>query len=189
MSCQEQQEEELEVLKSIYEGDDCFKEISPTTFQYKYGEENSNTSFVLEISWGETYPETPPTVNMDTFYNKHILDCVKKKICDGVYDQADQFLDSAMTYTLFEWVKENYDDLIADQLNIPQVVTQVNEKEETTPDSPELSKKKEKKEQLTKHQKRRLYEKMGNATGEKPRGWNWVDVVKHLSQTGSQQQE
>jgi len=26
---------------------------------------------------------------------------------------------------------------------------------------------------------------MGNATGEKPRGWNWVDIVKHLSQTGS----
>ena len=38
----------------------------------QYGEENSNTSFVLEISWGETYPETPPTVNMDTFYNKHM---------------------------------------------------------------------------------------------------------------------
>ena len=39
--------------------------------------------------------------------------------------QADELLDSAMTYTLFEWVKENYDDLIADQTNIPQVVTQV----------------------------------------------------------------
>jgi len=46
------------------------------------------------------------------------------------------------------------------------------------------SRKKERKEQMTKHQKRRLYEKMGNATGEKPRGWNWVDIVKHLSQTG-----
>ena len=39
--------------------------------------------------------------------------------------QADELLDSAMTYTLFEWVKENYDDLIADQTNLPQVVTQV----------------------------------------------------------------
>ena len=39
--------------------------------------------------------------------------------------QADELLDSAMTYTLFDWVKENYDDLIADQTNIPQVVTQV----------------------------------------------------------------
>ena len=39
---------------------------------FQYGEENSSTSFVLEISWGETYPETPPTVSMDTFYNKHM---------------------------------------------------------------------------------------------------------------------
>lgn len=29
------QEEEREVLLSIYEGDECFKEISPNTFQYK----------------------------------------------------------------------------------------------------------------------------------------------------------
>ena len=25
-----------------------------------------------------------------------------------------------------------------------------------------------------------------NAAGERARGWNWVDVVKHLSQTGGQ---
>ena len=45
--------------------------------------------------------------------------------------------------------------------------------------------KKEKKEQLTKAQKRRLFDKFGNAE-DRPRGWNWVDVVKHLSQTGKQ---
>lgn len=26
---------ELEALRSIYEGDDCFKELSPTTFQFR----------------------------------------------------------------------------------------------------------------------------------------------------------
>lgn len=31
----EQQEEEREALSSIYDGDTAFKEISPTTFQYK----------------------------------------------------------------------------------------------------------------------------------------------------------
>lgn len=31
----EQQDEELEALVSIYEGDDAFKQINPTTFQYK----------------------------------------------------------------------------------------------------------------------------------------------------------
>lgn len=44
--------------------------------------------------------------------------------------------------------------------------------------------KKEKKEQLTKAQKRKQWNKV-DGKGEKPRGWNWVDIVKHLSQTGS----
>lgn len=33
----EQQDEEKEVLLSIYEGDPAFKQISPTVYQYKVG--------------------------------------------------------------------------------------------------------------------------------------------------------
>ena len=48
-------------------------------------------------------------------------------------------------------------------------------------------KKKEKKEQFSKSQKRKMFDRMTNAaTGEKPRGWDWVDIVKHLSQSGNQ---
>ena len=45
---------------------------------------------------------------------------------------------------------------------------------------------KQKKEQLSKNQKRRLYDKFGTQgmMQGKQRGWDWVDVVKHLSQTG-----
>ena len=45
----------------------------------------------------------------------------------------------------------------------------------------------EKKEQLTKAQKRRAWDKaeIGRA-GEKPRGYDWVDIVKHLSQAPHQ---
>lgn len=32
---QEMQEEEREALISIYEGDACFKQVNPTTYQYK----------------------------------------------------------------------------------------------------------------------------------------------------------
>jgi hypothetical protein len=32
---EQQQEEEREVLLSIYDGDPAFKQLSPTTFQYK----------------------------------------------------------------------------------------------------------------------------------------------------------
>ena len=42
-----------------------------------------------------------------------------------------------------------------------------------------------KKEQLTKAQKRRMWEKGGLDTEERARGWDWVDVIRHLSQTGS----
>ena len=42
---------------------------------------------------------------------------------------------------------------------------------------------KQKKEQLTKAQKRRITERT-NYKGERERGWNWVDVIRHLSQTG-----
>lgn len=35
MSEQEIQDEEREALLSIYEGDEAFKQVSPTVFQYK----------------------------------------------------------------------------------------------------------------------------------------------------------
>lgn len=35
MSNQELQEEEREVLQAIYDGDSSFKELNPTTYQYK----------------------------------------------------------------------------------------------------------------------------------------------------------
>ena len=36
-TCAEQQNDEREVLSSIYSGDDCFNEISSAEFQYKFG--------------------------------------------------------------------------------------------------------------------------------------------------------
>lgn len=41
-----------------------------------------------------------------------------------------------------------------------------------------------KKEQLSKSQKRKQWDRV-DGRGERPRGWDWVDIVKHLSQTGS----
>lgn len=72
MSASDLQEEEKEVLLSIYDGDSRFKAISPTTYQYKYGEDNEPKSFLLEIAWTAEYPLEKPTINMNTFYNKHL---------------------------------------------------------------------------------------------------------------------
>ncbi|OWF44307.1 RWD domain-containing protein 4-like [Mizuhopecten yessoensis] len=182
MSCKEQQEEELEVLHSIYEGDEAFKEVSPTTFQYKYGEEGSYKTFNVEIVWDDNYPEESPTINLDTFYNKHILNGVKEKILSGLQEQVPDLLECAMTFTLFEWVKENYEDLVADQPDSP-CNTQSEDRSESNGNVMEQSKKKERKEQFTKNQKRRMYEKL-NSQGDLPRGHDWMDIIRHLSQTG-----
>ncbi|XP_064612484.1 RWD domain-containing protein 4-like [Liolophura sinensis] len=180
MSCREQQEEEIEVLSSIYEGDDNYKQLNPTTFQYKYGEDGTYKSFLLEVSWGENYPDESPDINLDLFYNKHLIDSVRETIMTGVKEQVADLLGCAMTYTLFEWVKESWEKLLTDQPETPQIEARPvaqDDKEE------EVAKKKEKREHLSKAQKRKIVNRL-DAKGELPRGYDWVDIVKHLSQSG-----
>ncbi|XP_033112173.1 RWD domain-containing protein 4-like [Anneissia japonica] len=64
--------EEREVLQSIYEGDENFKELNPTTFQYRVGDIGHFKSFLLEIAWGDNYPTELPNINFDTFYINHM---------------------------------------------------------------------------------------------------------------------
>ena len=45
--------------------------------------------------------------------------------------------------------------------------------------------KKVKKEQMTKAQKRAQWKKGGINEDDRERGWNWVDIVRHLSQTAN----
>ncbi|GBP17204.1 RWD domain-containing protein 4 [Eumeta japonica] len=177
----ELQAEEIEVLKSIYDGDENFKQLSSTTYQYKYVD--GEKSFILEIQWGPNYPNEKPKFNMEIFYNQSLLQTVKDKIFSLVNEEADQWIGSAMTYTLFECLKEKVPELLAEQTEEMTVSSRV-EKLVIDDQSSQQSKKLEKKEHLTKAQKRRAWDRaeMGKA-GEKPRGWDWVDIVKHLSQT------
>ncbi|XP_017882487.1 RWD domain-containing protein 4 [Ceratina calcarata] len=189
MSDAELQVEECEVLLSIYEGDPAFKQLTPTTFQYKYGEDNDMKSFLLEISWGATYPSERPIINMNTFYNKHIVQEVKDKVVQHVEMEADQWLGSAMTYTLFQSVQEHYTELISAQPDSNDLNTQTSQLKIADENQQlEESTKRPKKEHLTKAQKRRQWNK-ADGKGERPRGWDWVDIVKHLSQTGPKQEQ
>ncbi|XP_073972385.1 RWD domain-containing protein 4 isoform X1 [Rhodnius prolixus] len=182
------QEEEREVILSIYEGDPAFNQLSPITYQYKYGTDGDPKSFLLEISWGENYPNDKPKVNMDTFYNKHINEKAKKKICDSLLQEAEQFLGGAMTYSLIEFIKEKYDELTAEDFSLTTFVEASSPVEETVIDKEEtvIQTKLEKKVHLTKAQKRKQWDRVDNK-GERPRGWNWVDIVHHLTQTGTKQ--
>nr|AON96601.1 RWD domain-containing protein 4 [Bicyclus anynana] len=173
----EQQADEIEVLKSIYEGDDNFKQVDATTYQYKYID--GEKSFILEITWGPTYPTEKPGFNLEIFYNQNLLPSVKEKILSILNTEADQWVGCAMTYTLFECLKEKVSEILAEQTE-ETIVARI-EKIAVTEQTE--SKKPEKKEQLSKSQKRRAWDRaeVGRA-GEKPRGWDWVDIVKHLSQ-------
>ena len=85
-----------------------------------------------------------------------------------------------MTYSLFEWVRESLDTLLENQPETLQTVCDDVEKlsVKETSEEPEEGKKKEKKEQLTKGQKRAAWKKGGMNEADRERGWNWVDVVK-----------
>ncbi|XP_013107194.1 RWD domain-containing protein 4 [Stomoxys calcitrans] len=188
----EQQADEREALSSIYEGDDAFKEIDATTFQYKYGEDDNFKSFLVEIKWHENYPNELPTINMDTFYNRNLIPAVKEKIQAALREEGEQWLGCGMTYTLFECLKERMEELTSEQPE--HAITQSIDLDKIgvsaiqISDNTDASKKEVKKEQLTKAQKRRQWERADHK-GDRPRGWDWVDIVKHLSQTGYKEEQ
>ncbi|XP_030637514.1 RWD domain-containing protein 4 [Chanos chanos] len=180
MTANEDQEMELEALRSIYEGDDSFKELTPTSFQFRIGDHDDSKAFLLDVSWPETYPASPPTISLDAFFNNRISAATKEHIISKLEEQVESNLGTAMMYTLFEWAKENQESLMENHKPVVSTVTPSANSETVNVTS---SKKKEKKEQLTKAQKRKMTERRDNK-GELPRGWNWVDVIKHLSKTG-----
>lgn len=93
-----------------------------------------------------------------------------------------------MTYTLFECVKEQLPELL-DELEEEAknaTVNQVTDDVKTIKLAPLITTQPTevaKKEQLTKTQKRRMWERTDNK-GQLQRGWNWVDIIRHLSQSG-----
>ncbi|XP_034021146.1 RWD domain-containing protein 4 [Thalassophryne amazonica] len=180
MTANEDQEMELEALRSIYEGDECFKETSPVSFQFRVGQLDDSKAFILDFTWPETYPDTAPHISMDAFFNNRIAPETKQLILSKLEEQVEANLGTAMMYTLFEWAKENQENLME---NHQPAVTAVMATPGSEVTEAPLAKKREKKEQLTKAQKRRITNRTDNK-GDLPRGWNWVDVIKHLSKTG-----
>ncbi|VDM74349.1 unnamed protein product [Strongylus vulgaris] len=164
----EEQVTEMEVLQSIYGSDENFKVMSDTRIQYKFGAESSR-SFVMEIEWPPDYPEVPPKINMDVFYNSHIDDNVRQEIRSKVLEVAKENEGMAVSFTLIDYVSSNFDDLTA-HWSIQAPKEEVIKVEERPKEEP-----------LTKAAKRRMWDR-NEGTG-KERGWDWVDILKHLAQT------
>ncbi|TKC46600.1 hypothetical protein EI555_017824 [Monodon monoceros] len=56
-----------------------FQELSPISFQNKIGENGDPKAFFIEISWTETYPQTPPVISMNSSFSI-ISSAVKQSI-------------------------------------------------------------------------------------------------------------
>lgn len=67
MTDSELQDEEREVLLSIYEGDSCFKQISPNVFQYKV---NNNLKHLISVLFKMIIFSMVKTTILNHFYWK-----------------------------------------------------------------------------------------------------------------------
>lgn len=127
-------------------------------------------------------------------FSFHRVDAVKQKIIETLTAEAEQWIGCGMTYTLFECLKDRIEEMLAEQ---PQAVSEEESSDDDDSDETDdsdvdvgslsLGAKAPKKEQLTKAQKRRQWDQ-SIVGGERPRGWDWVDIVKHLSQCGNKEQ-
>ncbi len=41
-------------------------------YLFQYGEDEDKRSFLLELCWGDQYPNELPTINVDMFYNRNM---------------------------------------------------------------------------------------------------------------------
>ncbi|OXB75241.1 UNVERIFIED_CONTAM: hypothetical protein H355_008655 [Colinus virginianus] len=121
------------------------------------GENGDPKAFLIEVSWPETYPQTAPVISMDAFFNNTISSAIKRSILDKLMVEVEANLGTAMTYTLFEYAKDNK-ELFMENQPVNTVTSVSNSIAIGTPDVP-ANKKKDKKEQLSKTQKRKLADK------------------------------
>jgi len=191
-SSAEQQQEELEVLRSIFDGDTAFSTLNENTIQYRFGEDGDVRSFLLEIRWPPSYPDeaTPDFVLDDLFYNKRLTAQTKQAILRCLSEEAESNRGSPTTYSLIELLKDRFEQLTENQIAAQQSAAETRDTDDhddhesdNDDDDDDGGKKKRAvtKTALTKAQKRKMWDR-GEANEDKPRGYNWVDVVKHLSQ-------
>ncbi|GMR33116.1 hypothetical protein PMAYCL1PPCAC_03311 [Pristionchus mayeri] len=170
MTAKEEQEQEWEVLLSIYEGDDAFKKVSDGRLHYRVDGEKP---FILEIDWPEDYPNVPPVISLDVFFNSYISTADRIVVRDTLMRVAEENQGMAVSFTLIEWAKEHADELTS-QFTEKKVEKREEEDEERHEERRDTA--------MSKNAKRKMWDRVGNK-GELERGHDWMDILKHLAQT------
>ncbi|CAL8069833.1 unnamed protein product [Calicophoron daubneyi] len=175
-------EEEREVLNSIYDSDEL-KISDDFLVQYRLGDHGDIKSFIVNITWPKGYPDVLPLISLESFYNAHVPESVKQMVIAELNSVAEPQLGMPMTFSLIDHLRENAEKYFK-LMDSTETSVSTNPDRPVVPTEMENRPKCEKKEQLTKAQKRRQLNRTGQ-NGELPRGWNWISVVKHLQQTGA----
>uniref|UniRef100_A0A0X3NTD1 RWD domain-containing protein 4 n=1 Tax=Schistocephalus solidus TaxID=70667 RepID=A0A0X3NTD1_SCHSO len=172
--------EERTVLESIYTPEEL-SISSDYTVTFHLNDPGSSESFVVHITWPKGYPFETPSIDLDAFCNRHLPQTLKEKIINDLNDLAKLNTGEPLTFTLIEHLRENAASYF-EEIKEARSAQCVKSNAETTKEKPVKG------PALTKSQKRRQLNRL-DASGNLPRGWNWVDIVKHLRQTGSQEVE
>eukprot|EP01029_Cantina_marsupialis_P027970 TRINITY_DN774244_c0_g1_i1.p1 TRINITY_DN774244_c0_g1~~TRINITY_DN774244_c0_g1_i1.p1 ORF type:complete len:179 (+),score=49.16 TRINITY_DN774244_c0_g1_i1:154-690(+) len=176
----DEQKEELEVLRSILDPDsleliDDDPSVSPKLKVEVQGElsDGSTADVMVQFVLVPEYPEAcAPGI---TVLNKFMADEVKMKIVQELEELAEGYVGMASIYDLVEHLKSSMDmfGVQSSKGAVEEVVDEPKVKQVK-------AEKKKAAEKLSKGQKRRKLDK-----GEH-RGHDWIDVVGHLRKTGSE---
>lgn len=171
-------DEECLALESIFE--DRFTRLQPDRVRLVIlpeGAEDSPAGIVplyLEFVIPASYPEVVPRPDLANLNNAPYAPAVKMQATAQLVAEAETQLGECMLYNLAEWAKEQIPHWL-EQSIVERSMPAVAPAAEQTAVKEESQFK-----GMSKAQKRRHFDKYG-AAEEKPRGWDWVDILSHLS--------
>lgn len=188
-------EEEMMALESIFY--DSFTKIDHNRFRIRIdpsteaeaeaqggGEAGYGSAppLFVEVLLPAPYPDEIPHFDISNINNNPYPDFAKKAIMLGLQEQALNLIGESMCYSVLEWLKDNLPELYSMKptsvAEDAEGLTSTHAQGDAKDSNPG---KKDGKEKMTKAQKRRYFDRFG-AAAEKPRGWDWVSIVSHLSQ-------
>ena len=163
----EEQQEELEALQYLFlEGELLSQEANILELCIPLPELPRPLSF--QVIWPENYPQEPLVFSLT---DSRVPEALKRQIETHASQVAEENVGDAATYLVYDSVKENLEDWgVLEEL----LKTETESHEQIS--APKT-------QPLTKAQKRKQY-KYVDSSGEKLRGWNWIDIISHLSKKG-----
>lgn len=183
--CRQAQQDEIEVLRSILDSAVTVhgsSEQPVVQVSVKSGNSiDDSREIVLEFALPASYPlEAPAVLTLEVFANKSLMDAgARAAAVQAAQSILAENCGSPVIYTVVEWFKENFEGLVPAAETA--AAARLSEEDEASPAPTPGAAKPKRKPHLTKKEKARAAHDVDFATGERPRGWNWVDILGHLA--------